>query len=121
MAAALGVILGVPVPLAIIAAAAGTSLMTIALTALGVKASEKLSSGKRGKKALGRVERFGIPLAMLLGSITFSNPLTALILTTAGLNRKAVATWGVVWAMVIAIVFALLFWAAVSLVYEGGY
>lgn len=35
VAAALGVLLGVPVPLAIIAAAAGTSLMTIALTALG--------------------------------------------------------------------------------------
>ena len=50
---------------------------------------------------------------ILLGSLTFSTPITALILTTAGLNRKAVVGW--------AIASSLLTWGVTLLVYEAGY
>lgn len=83
-----------------------------------MKASEKLTQGKRGEKALGRAERYGIPVAMLLGGLTFSTPLTALILTAVGLNRKATVGWGVISSIVNAIVISLLIWGATLLVYD---
>lgn len=87
--AAIGILVGVPVPLVIIASAAGPILATIVLTTLGVKASDRLTKSARAEKALARSERYGIPVAMLLGSLTFSTPITALILTTVGLSPKA--------------------------------
>lgn len=90
VSAAVGIAAGLPLVSTIIAATIGTVLVTLGAIALGTRTRSSRTPGERDEKVLGRVERFGIPIAMLIGGFLVSVPVNALIMSAAGLNRAAV-------------------------------
>jgi len=79
----------------IIAAAAGTILVTIGAVALGSRRTRT-----REDKIVSRAQRFGIPLAMLIGGFLVSVPLNALVMSAARLDRTTILISGAVTAVI---------------------
>lgn len=94
VAVAIGLVAGVWWPLALVASAAGTALATIVAVAAGAKLGSKRTKGEREQRILARVEKWGVPIAMLVGGFFFSVTINAFVMSAAGLNRTLVLTSG---------------------------
>lgn len=90
---------GVPWMIAVVVSAAGTIVVTLAAVALGAGIGGKRTKGERERKILARVEKWGIPIAMLMGGLFISVPLNAFVMSTAGLNRSIVLISGIATAI----------------------
>jgi hypothetical protein len=54
------------------------------------------TDGRRSQKVLATVDRFGVPVASLLGPFVLATTLSTVIVIGAGLDRRTVTTWQVV-------------------------
>lgn len=95
VAVAVGLVAGVPWPLAVLVSAGGTVLATFAAVAAGARLGGRRTKGEREKKILARVEKWGVPLAMLLGGFFLSVTFHAFVMSSAGLNRSLVLVSGI--------------------------
>jgi len=95
VSAGIGVAAGIPLVPVIIAAAAGTILVTIGAVALGSRRTRT-----REDKIVSRAQRFGIPLAMIIGGFLVSVPLNALVMSAARLDRTTILISGAVTAVI---------------------
>ncbi|WP_344337461.1 hypothetical protein [Brevibacterium salitolerans] len=95
VAVAIGLVTGVWWPLALVTSAAGTGLATVVAVAAGAKLGSKRTKGEREQRVLARVEKWGIPIAMLLGGFFFSVTINAFVMSAAGLSRTLVLTSGI--------------------------
>lgn len=96
VAAGVGIAAGVPLVPTIAAAAAGTILVTIGAARLGRRAGTRASREERSEKILTRAQRFGAPIAMLIGGFLVSVPLNAFVMSAARLNRAVILVSGIV-------------------------
>lgn len=123
-ASTIGIIAGVPIPLAVIAAILGNvaSVLLVVYGIAGVRSrmstrgeTDETASGKRSRIAE-RVRRFGVPGVSLLGPILLPSQFTSAAMVGIGANRTTVFVWTtiavVVWGVVIGLAAAGLFSAA---------
>ncbi|ANY05334.1 hypothetical protein [Pseudonocardia sp. HH130630-07] len=109
-----GAFTGVPVVLAVVGAVAGNLLaLLVAIRAGGAVArrvaGRRTPAGeKRARKVLDRVDRFGVPVASLLGPLVLATSLSTFIMIGAGLNRRTVVIWQVVAVVAWGVAFAAL-------------
>jgi hypothetical protein len=96
VSAAIGIAAGVPLLPTILAATIGTILVTIGAVALGARTRAIGRRGGRDERILSRAQRFGVPLAMLVGGFLVSVPLNAFVMSAARLNRTAILVSGIV-------------------------
>lgn len=117
----IGVIAGVPLPVAMLAAIAGTLVSMLAFvfaastarrTVLARRASadgdatpEPSARRQRVKRML---DRFGVPGVSLLGPMVVPNQFTSSILVSLGANRTAVIVWTSISIVMWSTIFALL-------------
>lgn len=107
VAAGIGIAVGVPLVPTIAAATAGTILITIGAVRLGARAGARASREERSERILTRAQRFGVPIAMLIGGFLVSVPLNAFVMSAARLNRAVVLVSGVVVSIINAVFVAL--------------
>lgn len=93
-----GTLTGVPAVLAALAAIAGNLLaVAVAVVAGGAVrrrvASRRGEPSKRTKKVLVTVDKYGVPVASLLGPFILATALSTFIMISAGLNRRTVIIW----------------------------
>jgi hypothetical protein len=101
VAAGIGVVAGVPWALAAVVSFAGTALSATVAVALGARVGGDRHGGEpRARAILRRVERFGVPLAMVVGGFLLSVPLNAFVMSAARLNRRVVLVSALVSATV---------------------
>lgn len=112
LGAFVGTLTGVPVAMATLAAIAGNLLaLAVAIwagsaVARRVRARRSSGNSKRAQKVLAKVDRFGVPVASLLGPFVLATALSTFIMISAGLDRRAVITWQVVAVIAWGVVFA---------------
>jgi hypothetical protein len=132
-AALIGVVAGIPLPLAVLAASAG-NIASVTVFVFGAHAARRgviarragsgseidvadeprVSSAKRAR--LRRLfDRFGVPGVGLIGQMIVPNQITAAMLISFGAPRGRVMAWVSAGAVLWAIVFALLAQAGVVL------
>lgn len=114
-----GTMTGVPVVLAALAAIAGNLLALAVATRAGSAVGRRAADRRRGastrtRKVLDKVDRFGVPVASLLGPFVLATALSTFIMISAGLDRRTVVIWQVVAVTAWGIVFAGLGLGAVS-------
>ena len=108
-----GTLTGIPVVLAILAAVFGNLLALVVATWAGsgvanrVAARRTQTTSKRSQKVLAKVDRFGVPVASLLGPFVLATALSTFIMIGAGLNRRTVVTWQVVTVVAWGVAFAV--------------
>lgn len=108
-----GTLTGVPVVLAALAAIAGNLLaLAVAVRAGGAVqrrvADRRGAPSKRTRKVLDKVDKFGVPVASLLGPFVLATALSTFIMIGAGLDRRTVVIWQAVAVTVWGIAFAAL-------------
>lgn len=108
-----GTLTGVPVVLAALAAIAGNLLaLAVAIRAGGAVqrrvADRRGAPSKRTRKVLDKVDKFGVPVASLLGPFVLATALSTFIMIGAGLDRRTVVIWQAVAVTVWGIAFAAL-------------
>ncbi|OYO17743.1 hypothetical protein [Enemella evansiae] len=102
--AVLGVVLGFPLPLAILLAAAGNLLVVLAIIYLFAGIRERIvdrrgdgtgsaRSERRYAKIRARLNRYGVPGVCLLGQGLVPNQISAAVLVSMGIARNRVAFW----------------------------
>ncbi|MBN0038914.1 hypothetical protein JN535_01845 [Cellulosimicrobium cellulans] len=114
--ATIGVLVGIPWPLAFVAGATGTAVATVLAVSLGGAVDDRRAKTDRGRKTMRRVERWGTPVAMLISGFLFSVVTAALVMTAAGLDRRVVAICGTVTGVFNALFAALLTAGIITLV-----
>lgn len=88
--AIVGVLAGIPWPVVIIAAFAGTLLSSLVVVRLSGRLADPGNRGERDRRVLSRAERWGIPAAMLVSGVLLSVIITALIMAGARLHRPTI-------------------------------
>jgi hypothetical protein len=106
-----GTLTGVPVVLAALAAIAGNLLALAVATRAGGAVARRVAArrgapSRRSQKVLARVDRFGVPVASLLGPLVLATALSTFIMISTGLDRRTVITWQTIAVVVWGIVFA---------------
>lgn len=109
VAAGIGVVVGVPWVLTVAASFAGTALASVVAVALGarVRGERRQDHQVRDGRILGRVERFGVPVAMLVGGFFLSVVVHAFVMSAARLHRPTVLVSALVSAAVNTVFVAL--------------
>ncbi|PWD49822.1 hypothetical protein C8046_03050 [Serinibacter arcticus] len=108
VAVGIGIVIGVPWVLAALVSFAGTAAVSFAAVALGGRVGRRSrTEDARERKVLGRDQRFGVPVAMIIGGFLLSVPLNAFIMSTAGLDRRTVSVSAVISAAINTIFVAL--------------
>lgn len=93
-----GTVTGVPVVLAALAAIAG-NLIACAVAVRAGDGVHRRVAGRRGessartKKVMSYVDRFGVPVASLLGPVVLATSISTFIMISAGLHRRTVIIW----------------------------
>jgi membrane protein DedA with SNARE-associated domain len=108
-----GTLTGVPVVLAALAAIVGNLLAVAVGVRAGSAVQRKVASrrgepSKRARKVLDKVDRFGVPVASLLGPFVMATAISTFAMIGAGLNRRAVILWQAIAVTVWGVVFAAL-------------
>jgi len=138
--ALVGVIAGIPLPVAIIAAAVGNAASVLvfvavadaarrrvlartrarsgdAPTAEGAEASEPANGASSRRRRFMRLfERFGVPGVGLLGQMVIPNQFTAGMMISLGASPRTVVLWQMIGIALWAVVFALLGQAGLAVV-----
>lgn len=114
-----GTLTGVPVVIATLAAIAGNLLALVVATRAGGAVQRRVAArrggtSRRTRKVLDKVDRFGVPVASLLGPFVLATALSTFIMISAGLDRRTVITWQVVAVVVWGAVFAGLALGAIT-------
>lgn len=97
-----GTVTGIPVVLAALAAIAGNLLALAVATWAGSSVAKRVAARRtsaspgRAQKVLAKVDRFGVPVASLLGPFVLATALSTFIMIGAGLNRRTVVIWQVI-------------------------
>ncbi|AOS65027.1 hypothetical protein [Actinoalloteichus hymeniacidonis] len=110
----IGVVTGVPVVLAAAAAIAGNLLALLIATRAGaavarrVESRQKSERSNRFRKVMAKVDRFGVPVASLLGPFVLATALSTFIMISAGLKQRTVVFWQVLAVILWAVIFAVL-------------
>lgn len=99
VAAAIGIVAGVPWLLTVLVGAGGTVLTTLGAVAWGSRIGDKRRKGERERKIMARVEKWGIPIAMFIGGFLVSVAINAFVMSAAGLNRTIVLISGIATAI----------------------
>ncbi|MFE6997874.1 hypothetical protein ACFVAE_18080 [Microbacterium sp. NPDC057659] len=123
----IGVIAGLPVPVAMLAAIAGNAISMLAfvftaaaarrkvLARRGAAADDAEEPSARKQKVKRMLERFGVPGVSLLGPMVVPNQFTSSILVSLGANRTRVIVWTLVSIVLWSAIFALIAQAGVML------
>lgn len=99
VAAAVGIVAGVPWLVTVIIGAGGTVLTTVGAVAWGSRIGDRRSKGDRERRILARAEKWGIPIAMFIGGFLVSVSINAFVMSAAGLNRTIVLAAGIATAV----------------------
>ncbi|MFE6736460.1 hypothetical protein [Microbacterium sp. NPDC057650] len=123
----IGVVAGLPVPVAMLAAIAGNAISMLAFVFAASAARRKVLARRgsavadteepsaRKQKVKRMLERFGVPGVSLLGPMIVPNQFTSSILVSLGANRTRVIVWTLVSIVLWSAVFALIAQAGVML------
>lgn len=123
-----GVVAGLPVPVAMLAAIAGNAISMLAFVFTASAARRKVLARRgsaaaddveepsaRRRKVKRMLERFGVPGVSLLGPMVVPNQFTSSILVSLGANRTRVIVWTLASIVLWSAVFALIAQAGVML------
>ncbi|MDR2999418.1 MAG: hypothetical protein LBU78_14990 [Microbacterium sp.] len=123
----IGVVAGLPVPVAMLAAIAGNAISMLAfvfaasaarrkvLARRGASSEDAEEPSARRQKVKRMLERFGVPGVSLLGPMVVPNQFTSSILVSLGANRTRVIIWTLVSIVMWSAIFALIAQAGVML------
>lgn len=108
-----GTLTGVPVVLAALAAIAGNLLALAVAFRAGVAVNRRVTEkrgepSKRTKKVLRNVDRFGVPVASMLGPFILATALSTFIMIGSGLDRRTVIIWQAIAVIAWGVAFAAL-------------
>lgn len=100
----IGVIAGIPTPLAIAAAIVGNAVSMLVLVQLAHLGRSKATSGRQPQQELSRkkqrvkamFERFGVPGVSLLGQWVLPSQITSSLMVSFGAGRNWVILWQVI-------------------------
>lgn len=114
--AAIGVLVGVPVPIAIGAAIVGNIASTLAFIVVADRARRRVLAGRERSKELTPkrerlkrlFDRFGVAGVSLLGPFVLASQITASVLISLGARRSSVILWQCISIALWGIVFGLL-------------
>jgi hypothetical protein len=118
--ALVGTLTGVPVVLAALAAIGGNLLALAIATRAGSAVARRVAARRtsgpspRAEKVLAKVDRFGVPVACLLGPFVLATALSTFIMLSAGLDRRKVLTWQITAVVVWGIAFASIAFGTVN-------
>ncbi|MGN7978371.1 hypothetical protein ACTJJ4_12420 [Microbacterium sp. 22195] len=115
----IGVIAGVPLPIAMLAAIAGNAVSMLAFVFAASAARRKVLARRtpaeaapeptaRRQRVKRMLDRFGVPGVSLLGPMVVPNQFTSSILVSLGANRTVVIVWTSISIVLWSIIFALL-------------
>lgn len=122
VAAPVGILLGLPWPLALGAAIAGNVLALLVAVPWGAKLADKREGQPRSprqEKVVARVNKYGVPVAALIAPTLMAISLTAFFMVLAGLDRKQTMIWNVVASVVWGAGFAVLAIIAVDVIFNA--
>jgi len=123
----IGVIVGVPLPITLLAAVIGNVVSMLAFVFAASTARQKVLARRNGadadpaevsprrQRVKRMFDRFGVPGVSLLGQLVLPSQITSGMMVSFGASRNAVIFWQVVSIIVWAIVFALIGQAGVAL------
>ncbi|MBG6084176.1 hypothetical protein [Zhihengliuella flava] len=117
---ALGVVIGLPVAVAITAAVIGNWLCMFGLVTLGAGIQRKLAEKSRCEPSKGQqrfmrmFNRFGVPGVSLLGQWVLPSQITSMLLVGIGSNKRQVIIWQTISIILWGIGFGLLAMLGVS-------
>lgn len=121
----IGVVAGVPVPIAVLAAIIGNAASMLAFVFTAAAARRKVLARRgadaetepspRRQKVKRMFDRFGVPGVSLLGQTVLPSQITSGMMVSFGASRNAVILWQIVSITVWAVVFAAIGQAGVSL------
>lgn len=121
-----GIVAGVPVPVAILAAVVGNLVSMLAFVFAASTARTKLlarrNGGAEGEEPSARrvkvkrmFDRFGVPGVSLLGQAVLPSQITSGMMVSFGASRNAVIFWQIISIIIWAIIFALIGMGGVAL------
>lgn len=121
-----GVVAGVPLPIAVLAAVIGNVISMLAFVFAAATARQKVLARRNGgaepeepsarrQKVKRMFDRFGVPGVSLLGQTVLPSQITSGMMVSFGADRNLVIFWQVVSIIVWAIVFALIGQAGIAL------
>ncbi|WP_336644947.1 hypothetical protein [Microbacterium sp. USHLN186] len=121
----IGIVAGVPVPIAVLAAIIGNAASMLAFVFTAAAARRKVLARRGGdaeaepsprrQKVKRMFDRFGVPGVSLLGQTVLPSQITSGMMVSFGASRNAVILWQVISIIVWAVVFAAIGQAGVSL------
>ncbi|UNK70562.1 hypothetical protein [Microbacterium sp. H1-D42] len=122
----IGILAGVPTPLAVAAAIVGNVASMLAFVFVASKARQKVLARRAGgeeipepsprrEKVKRMFDRFGVPGVSLLGQTVLPSQITSGMMVSFGASRNAVIFWQVISIIVWAIIFAMIGQAGVAL------
>lgn len=92
VAATIGIVVGIPWLPSIVLGVLGTVVSTVLVLALVGRFGRRREDRWSDHKVMRRVERWGVPVGMLISGFLFSVPVTVFIMRAAGLGRSIVLT-----------------------------
>lgn len=114
----IGIVAGVPTPVAILAAVVGNMITMLAFVFAASAARAKLLARRSGgepaepsarrAKVKRMFDRFGVPGVSLLGQAVLPSQITSGMMVSFGASRNAVIFWQIISIIIWAIIFALI-------------
>ncbi|MBN7793725.1 hypothetical protein JF550_03425 [Microbacterium esteraromaticum] len=122
----IGVVAGVPLPIAVAAAVIGNTLSMLAFVFVAATARQKVLARRaqgeelpepsaRRQKVKRMFDRFGVPGVSLLGQTVLPSQITSGMMVSFGANRNAVIFWQIVSIIMWALIFAGIGQAGIAL------
>lgn len=122
----IGIIAGVPTPIAIAAAVIGNTVSMLAFVLVTSKARQKVLARRaqgeelpepsaRREKVKRMFDRFGVPGVSLLGQTVLPSQITSGMMVSFGANRNAVIFWQIISIIMWALIFAGIGQAGIAL------
>lgn len=119
----IGIVAGIPTPLAIAAAIAGNIVAMLALVQIAHLSRSKVTGGRAPRKELsprqrriqGLFERFGVPGVSLLGQWVLPSQITSSLMVSFGAGRNWVVLWQVISIVVWGVGFGVLAHLGISM------
>jgi hypothetical protein len=90
VAATIGVVVGIHWLPSILLGVLGTVTVTFLTLTATARLGQQVQARRSGRTVIHRVERWGVPVAMLISGFFVSVPMTVFIMHTAGLSRSIV-------------------------------
>lgn len=119
----IGIVAGIPTPLAIAAAIAGNIVAMLALVQIAHLSRSKVTGGRAPRKELSpkqqrikaMFERFGVPGVSLLGQWVLPSQITSSLMVSFGAGRNWVVLWQVISIVIWGVAFGVLAHLGISM------